>query len=78
MSTMTTMTIAKIKVSRQRHGRDMGDLAGLAENIKLVGLLHPVVVTPDGVLLCGERRLEACKRLGWTNVEVRIAKEPPK
>src|SRR5262249_41385366 len=32
----------------------------------------PIVVTPNGDLIAGERRLEACKLLGWTNVPVTI------
>ena len=31
-----------------------------------VGLLHPVVIPPDGTLIAGERRLQACKALGRT------------
>jgi len=29
-----------------------------------------VTITPDGVLLCGRRRLEAVRRLGWRTVRV--------
>jgi len=35
-----------------------------------VGLLHPVVVTPEGRLIAGQRRLEACRQLGWTEIPV--------
>ena len=37
-----------------------------------VGLLHPVVVTPEGRLIAGQRRLEACLTLGWTEVPVTV------
>lgn len=40
------------------------ELDELAESIKLVGLLHPVVVTPEGLVLDGRNRLEACTRAG--------------
>jgi ParB family chromosome partitioning protein len=33
-------------------------------------LLHPLVIHPDGRLIAGKRRLEACKLLGWTCVPV--------
>src|SRR5262249_18339912 len=33
---------------------------------------QPIVVTADCRLLAGYRRLEACRRLGWTDVPVRI------
>jgi N6-adenosine-specific RNA methylase IME4 len=50
----------------------MGDLDGLARNISEIGLLHPVVVKPDGALIAGERRLAACESLGWTKVPVHL------
>jgi ParB family transcriptional regulator, chromosome partitioning protein len=53
-----------------RHRRDMGDIDGLARSIRAVGLLHPVVVRPDGLLIAGERRLVACRQLGWSDVPV--------
>src|SRR6516162_8097907 len=49
-----------------RHRRDMGDIAGLAASIAELGLLHPVVIRPDGFLIAGERRLRAARKLGWT------------
>ena len=38
------------------------ELDELAESIKTVGLLHPIVVTTDGLILDGRNRLEACNR----------------
>ncbi|MFI9486974.1 ParB N-terminal domain-containing protein [Promicromonospora sp. NPDC052451] len=53
-----------------RHRRDLGDLQALCDSIRRIGLLCPLTVTPDGLLLCGWRRLEAVKRLGWKTVPV--------
>lgn len=53
-----------------RHRKDPGDLAKLAESIDRMGLLQPVTITPDGVLVCGWRRLEAVRRLGWSSMKV--------
>ncbi len=53
-----------------RHRKDLGDLVGLMESIKRVGLLQPITVSPDGVLICGRRRLEAVKQLGMRTVRV--------
>lgn len=39
-----------------------GELDELAESIATVGLLHPVVVDPAGLVLDGRNRLEACNR----------------
>lgn len=52
-----------------RHRRDMGELEVLAASIATVGLLHPPVITEDGLLICGERRLLAMRDvLRWTSI----------
>jgi len=63
--------INSIKIGK-RFRKDLGDIDALARSINEVGLLHPIVITPDGELLAGQRRLEACKKLGWEEVPVRI------
>lgn len=55
-----------------RYRKDLGDLRTLVESIAEVGLLHPVVVTPEGRLIAGQRRLEACRELGWTEIPVSV------
>jgi ParB family transcriptional regulator, chromosome partitioning protein len=52
---------------------DLGDIDGLCESIRTVGLLHPVVLSSDGLLISGRRRLEAVRRLGWREVDVWVA-----
>lgn len=54
----------------ERHRHDPGDLTPLMKSMQRVGLLQPVTTTPDGVLICGYRRLEAAKRLGWDTLRV--------
>jgi ParB family chromosome partitioning protein len=68
---VSNMNIADIKIG-QRIRKDMGDVQSLAESIEDLGLLHPVLVTPDGLLLSGERRLRAAKLLGWTEIPVSL------
>jgi ParB family chromosome partitioning protein len=53
-----------------RHRKDPGDLNALMKSIEEVGLLQPVTITPDGVLICGWRRLEALRRLGRRTLNV--------
>ena len=62
-------SIDSIKVG-SRHRKDLGDLTSLAESIESNGLLQPLTITPDGILICGARRLEALKTLGVNNVSV--------
>lgn len=56
-----------------RHRTDFGDIEELAASIAREGLLQPITITPEGLLVCGARRLVAIKQLGWrkTNVWVR-------
>jgi N6-adenosine-specific RNA methylase IME4 len=68
---MGTLPIESIGVGT-RHRRDMGDITALAQSIAEVGLLHPVVVTPGGVLIAGERRIAACKALEWDEVPITV------
>ena len=53
-----------------RHRKDPGDIEALARSIDEVGMLQPITITPDGVLVCGWRRLEAVRRLGWNTLKV--------
>ena len=54
----------------KRHRTELGDLEPLISSIRQLGLLQPITVTPDGLLICGRRRLEAVHRLGWRTVTV--------
>ncbi len=67
--------IADIQIG-ERHRKDMGDLESLAQSIAEVGLLHPVVVTPDARLIAGERRIRACLMLGWTDIPATVVDLP--
>lgn len=67
----TDIQIAKIKV-KDRIRKDNGSVAALAESIREVGLLHPIVLNKRRELVAGGRRLEAVKSLGWETVPVTI------
>jgi hypothetical protein len=66
------MRIDRIHVG-VRYRKEVGDLQSLADSIAEVGLLHPIVVTSEGLLIAGWRRLEACRKLGWTEIPVTVA-----
>ncbi len=55
-----------------RHRKDLGDIPALARSIQEYGLLHPIVIRPDGTLIAGARRLAAVDLLGWTEISVTI------
>jgi hypothetical protein len=50
----------------------MGDIAPLAANIHDIGLLHPIVIKPDGTLIAGQLRLRAAQLLGWAEIPVTV------
>ena len=72
---MTMIATAEVVVG-ERYRREPGDLPALADSIREAGLLHPIVVTSDGRLVCGERRLRACRDLlGWDEIPARVVDE---
>jgi N6-adenosine-specific RNA methylase IME4 len=66
-----TVPMTAIRVGK-RHRKDLGDIRSLARSIQEIGLLHPVVIRPDGKLIAGERRLRALKLLGWKKVPATV------
>ncbi len=44
----------------------------LAQSIQEIGLLHPIVVNEDNILIAGLHRLEAAKLLGWEEIPCSI------
>ena len=62
--------IAKLKIAADnvRGVIDDEELAGLAASIKAVGVLEPLLVTTDGVIVAGARRWLAAKAAGLKNV----------
>ena len=61
--------ISDIKISPGRRKAKLEPVAELAKSIAAVGLLNPITVTEDRTLVAGLHRLEAAKRLGWTEIE---------
>ena len=67
--------IEKIKV-KKRIRKEMGDIAALAESMRRFGQICPILITKKNVLIAGERRLEAARRLGWSNINAVVAEIP--
>lgn len=67
---ITRMNVSDITIGERRRS-DMGDIAGLATSIQEHGLLHPLIVDDNGVLIAGGRRLAAMIKLGFEDVPVR-------
>jgi ParB-like chromosome segregation protein Spo0J len=69
--TGTTVKISDVQIGH-RFRQDMGDLVPLAQSIKTLGLLQPILIDAHNGLVCGQRRLLACKELGWDTIEARV------
>ena len=61
--------ISDIKINPGRRKAKLEPVAELAKSIAAVGLLNPITLTEDRTLVAGLHRLEAAKRLGWTEIE---------
>lgn len=61
------VNISEIKV-KHRVRKDLGDIESLKASLKRYGLLNPITIDSKNRLIAGERRLEAAKQLGWTNI----------
>lgn len=63
--------ISNIKIKKRvRH--DLGNLEDLKDSLRTYGLLNPITLNRKYELIAGERRLQAAKQLGWTNINANI------
>ncbi len=63
--------IDKIKVKR-RARKDIQEIEELADSIQRHGLLNPIIIDENNVLIAGERRLRAMKFLGRNQIDANI------
>lgn len=69
-----TVMIDSIQINRgDRQRKVLEKIPELAESIRAVGLINPPVITRDNSLIAGERRLEACRSLGWLEIPVQFS-----
>ena len=65
------VNIEDIKIGN-RIRQEMGDISSLKQSIQKMGLINPVIINEKNELMSGFRRLEACRQLGWIEVDVRV------
>lgn len=65
------INIEDIKI-KKRVRKDLGDLEALKNSLRTYGLLNPITLNSKHELIAGERRLQAAKQLGWTNINAVI------
>jgi len=62
------VAISDIKIPTRKRGLSEDKVKELAESIKELGLLQPIIISEDKVLISGLHRIEACKLLGWSEI----------
>ena len=67
---MVKVSIDTIQIVDRK--RSLLDIDSLAQSIKQIGLLNPITIQPDGRLIAGYHRFEACKSLGWTEIDATV------
>ena len=65
--------IFQINVNAGRREADPEAVQRLADSISKVGLLNPITVDQEYTLIAGLHRLEAVKRLGWTEIKCTVS-----
>lgn len=72
----TTIPYSSITVVREaRQRKELRGIEELAESIQRIGLINPVTVDEDMVLVAGERRYTAIGLLGWDSIPVQFTRD---
>ncbi|MFC1504646.1 ParB N-terminal domain-containing protein [Spirochaetota bacterium] len=62
-------------IVKKRIRADLGSVENLKKSIKKYGLLNPIIINKNNVLVAGERRYRAVQALKWREVEVRVVEK---
>ena len=63
------VAISEIKINPGRRPASLDGIKELARSISEIGLLNPITIDQEYILVAGLHRLEAAKMLGWTEIE---------
>jgi len=61
--------LSEITIPGGRRNVDQDKVSGLVASIKIVGLLNPITIDKNDVLIAGAHRLAAYERLGHDEIE---------
>jgi N6-adenosine-specific RNA methylase IME4 len=65
--------LSEITIPRHRlRSLDPAAVQSLAESINEIGLINPITLTKERVIVAGVHRFRACKSLGWTEIPATI------
>ncbi len=65
------ISIKNVKVKKRLRGA-AGDITQLKESIQAIGLINPIILNENNELISGYRRYEACRQLGFEEIEARV------
>lgn len=66
------VSIDSIQVRDRKCKLDLDKVSEIADSIQQVGLLQPIGITEGNTLVFELHRLEACKRLGWKEIDAEV------
>lgn len=80
---MALMHLENIQVGQRVRPLNEAKVRELMESIRELGLLNPITVNDEGLLIAGFHRLEACRRLAaeddaWSIVAISYFEHPDK
>lgn len=73
-----SLPLSSITIAPDRQRKELTGISELAESIRSIGLIHPIILSPDNVLVAGERRLRAHEELGLTHIMAQYTNELPR
>jgi transcriptional regulator with XRE-family HTH domain len=68
----TTVRVSQVVIPQRRMRQNFRDHTALAESMSEIGLLHPIGVSEENVLIYGLHRLRAANDLGWEEIDARV------
>ena len=80
LGTLFTVSTDQIIIDRDTRQRREIETEDLEASIRQRGLIQPIIVEPAELpgywkLIAGERRLTACRNIGWTEIEARSVED---
>ncbi len=68
------LNINEIKINEGRRNLSAAGIDELAQSISDIGIINPITIDEAHTLIAGYHRLEAAKKLGWTEIDCKVCK----
>lgn len=74
MATTRLVPIKDLKHAKFNPATRIANVNGLAKSIEAVGLLDPIKISDKNEIVDGHRRVAACKKLKWSDIDCIVLK----